>query len=53
LDHDNDHIAEGTDPTNWDTDGDWMVDWFEVHDDEEDGIRGDSSPIRYDSRQTG
>ena len=53
LDYDNDHIAEGTDPTNWDTDGDWMVDWFEVHDDEEDGIRGDSSPIRYDSRQTG
>jgi hypothetical protein len=30
-----------------------MVDWFEVHDDEEDGVRGDSSPIRYDSRQTG
>jgi hypothetical protein len=53
LDLDNDHIAEGTDPMNWDTDGDWMVDWFEVHDDEEDGIRGDSSPIRYDSRQTG
>jgi len=53
LDFDNDHIAEGTDPTNWDTDGDWMVDWFEVHDDEEDGVRGDSSPIRYDSRQTG
>ncbi|MDE0857320.1 MAG: hypothetical protein OSA38_01985 [Candidatus Poseidoniaceae archaeon] len=53
LDHDNDHIAEGSDPTNWDTDGDWLVDWFEVHDDEEDGIRGDSSPIRYDSRQTG
>ena len=53
LDFDDDHIAEGTDPTNWDTDGDWMVDWFEVHDDEEDGVRGDSSPIRYDSRQTG
>tara|TARA_B100001142_G_scaffold312653_1_gene348265 strand:- start:588 stop:1049 length:462 start_codon:yes stop_codon:yes gene_type:complete len=53
LDLDNDHIAEGTDPTNWDTDGDWMVDWFEVHDDEQDGIRGDSSPLRYDSRQTG
>ena len=51
LDFDDDHIAEGTDPTNWDTDGDWMVDWFEVHDDEEDGVRGDSSPIRYDSRQ--
>ena len=43
LDFDDDHIAEGTDPTNWDTDGDWMVDWFEVHDDEEDGVRGDSS----------
>ncbi|MBT60593.1 MAG: hypothetical protein CMA63_03440 [Euryarchaeota archaeon] len=53
LDLDDDHIAEGTDPTNWDSDGDWLVDWFEVHDDEEDGIRGDSSPIRYDSRQTG
>ena len=34
-------------------DGDWIVDWFEVFDDEEDGIRGDSSPLRYDSRQTG
>jgi len=53
LDVDNDHIAEGSDPMNWDTDGDWMVDWFEVHDDEDDGVRGDSSPIRYDSRQTG
>ena len=52
LDLDNDHIAEGSDPMNWDTDGDWMVDWFEVHDDENDGVRGDSSPIRYDSRQT-
>jgi hypothetical protein len=52
LDLDNDHIAEGSDPMNWDTDGDWMVDWFEVHDDENDGLRGDSSPIRYDSRQT-
>ena len=51
LDYDDDHIAEGTDPTNWDTDGDWLVDWFEVNDDEEDGLRGDSSPIRYDSRQ--
>ena len=53
IDLDNDHIAEGTSPINWDTDGDWIVDWFEVHDDEEDGIRGDSSPLRYDSRQTG
>jgi hypothetical protein len=52
LDLDNDHIAEGTDPMNWDTDGDWMVDWFEVNNDEDDGVRGDSSPIRYDSRQT-
>ena len=24
---------------NWDTDGDWMNDWFEVRDDEEDGVR--------------
>ncbi|MDP6870321.1 MAG: hypothetical protein QGI21_06080 [Candidatus Poseidoniaceae archaeon] len=52
LDLDDDHIAEGSDPLNWDTDGDWLVDWFEVMDDEEDGIRGDSSPIRYDSRNT-
>ena len=52
LDYNDDHIAEGTDPTNWDTDGDWMVDWFEVNDDEQDGSRGETSPIRYDSRQT-
>ena len=52
LDYNSDHVAEGTDPTNWDTDGDWMVDWFEVNDDEQDGSRGESSPIRYDSRQT-
>ena len=52
LDFNNDHVAEGTDPTNWDTDGDWMVDWFEVNDDEQDGSRGETSPIRYDSRQT-
>ena len=52
LDLDDDHIAEGSDPLNWDTDGDWLVDWFEVKDDEEDGSRGDSSPIRYDSRNT-
>ena len=52
LDLDDDHIAEGSDPLNWDTDGDWMVDWFEVSDDEDDDIRGDSSPIRYDSRNT-
>jgi len=53
LDIDDDHIAEGTDPLNWDTDGDWLVDSFEVSDDEEDGVRGDSSPIRYDSRVIG
>jgi hypothetical protein len=52
LDLDDDHIAEGSDPLNWDTDGDWLVDWFEVNDDEDDGFRGDSSPIRYDSRTT-
>ena len=39
LDYNDDHVAEGTDPTNWDTDGDWMVDWFEVNDDEQDGSR--------------
>ncbi|MBL6891131.1 MAG: hypothetical protein ISR22_03680 [Candidatus Poseidoniaceae archaeon] len=53
LDLDDDHIAEGSNPMHWDTDGDWIVDWFEVFDDEEDGVRGDSSPLRYDSRQTG
>ena len=53
MDFDDDHLAEGSSPINWDSDGDWIVDWFEVNDDEEDGIRGDSSPIRYDSRQTG
>ena len=52
MDFDDDHLAEGSSPINWDTDGDWIVDWFEVNDDEEDGL-GDSSPIRYDSRQTG
>ncbi len=52
LDLDDDHIAEGSDPLNWDTDGDWLVDWFEVKDDEEDGLRGDSSPLRYDSRES-
>ena len=52
LDFDDDHLAEGSSPLNWDTDGDWMNDWFEVRDDEENGVRGDSSPIRYDSRQT-
>ena len=38
---------------NWDTDGDWIVDYFEIHDDEIDGIRGDGSAIRYDKRLTG
>ena len=51
LDLDGDYIAEGTDPMNWDTDGDWLVDYFEIHDDEIDGIRGDGySAIRYDNR---
>ena len=50
LDLDGDFTAEGTDPTNWDTDGDWMVDWYEVHNDETDGERGDISAIRYDDR---
>ena len=52
LDFDDDHLAEGSSPLHWDTDGDWLVDWFEVRDDEEDGVRGQSSPIRYDSRET-
>ena len=51
LDYDGDSIAEGTDPTNWDTDGDWLNDRFEIADDLLDGVRGNSgSPIRYDDR---
>jgi hypothetical protein len=51
LDFDGDSIADGTDPTNWDTDGDWLNDRFEIADDLLDGIRGNSgSPIRYDDR---
>ena len=53
LDIDGDLIADGTDPTNWDTDGDWLNDYFEIDDDLLDGIRGNSgSPIRYDDRTT-
>ena len=53
LDIDGDQIADGTDPTNWDTDGDWVNDYFEIEDDMLDGIRGNSaSPIRYDDRTT-
>ena len=52
LDVDGDHTAEGTDPMKWDTDGDWLHDGWEVAEDEVDGIRGDSSPIHYDSRET-
>jgi hypothetical protein len=53
LDIDGDNIADGTDPTNFDTDGDWLNDWFEIDDDMMDGIRGNGgSPIRYDDRTT-
>ena len=53
LDIDGDQIADGTDPTNWDTDGDWLNDHFEIEDDLLDGLRGNSgSPIRYDDRST-
>jgi hypothetical protein len=53
LDIDGDNIADGTDPTNYDTDGDWLNDWFEIDDDMVDGIRGNGgSPIRYDDRTT-
>ncbi len=52
FDLDGDHTAEGSNPIDWDSDGDWMVDWFEVNDDEEDGNRGDGSPLRYDARET-
>ena len=40
LDIDGDLVADGTDPTNWDTDGDWLNDFFEIDDDLLDGIRG-------------
>ena len=33
-------MADGTSPTNWDTDSDWKVDWFEVNE--------EGTPIRYD-----
>jgi hypothetical protein len=53
IDIDGDQIADGTDPTNWDTDGDWLNDFFEIEDDMLDGVRGNSgSPIRYDDRTT-
>ena len=53
LDIDGDQIADGTDPTKWDTDGDWLNDFFEIEDDMLDGVRGNSaSPIRYDDRTT-
>jgi hypothetical protein len=51
IDIDGDQIADGTDPTKWDTDGDWFNDRFEIEDDILDGIRGNgASPIRYDTR---
>ncbi len=53
LDIDGDLVADGTDPANWDTDGDWLNDFFEIDDDLLDGIRGNSgSPLRYDDRTT-
>ena len=51
IDIDGDNFADGTDPTNWDSDGDWYNDWFEINDDIIDGVWGDSgSPMRYDTR---
>ena len=53
LDINGDNIADGTDPLNYDTDGDWLNDWFEIDDDMVDGVRGNGgSPIRYDDRTT-
>jgi hypothetical protein len=53
IDIDGDQIADGTNPANWDTDGDWLNDFFEIEDDLLDGVRGNSgSPIRYDDRTT-
>ena len=48
LDIDDDGVADGSSPKNWDTDGDWIVDWFEVNEDEKTSERGENSPIRYD-----
>jgi len=53
LDIDGDQVADGTHPFNYDTDGDWLNDHFEIEDDLLDGIRGNGgSPIRYDDRAT-
>ena len=53
IDIDGDQIADGTNPANWDSDGDWLNDYFEIEDDMLDGVRGNSgSPIRYDDRTT-
>jgi len=53
LDLDGDQIADGTDPFDYDTDGDWLNDHFEIEDDLLDGVRGNGgSPIRYDDRAT-
>ena len=53
LDIDGDNVADGTNPVNYDTDGDWINDWFEIDDDMVNGVRGDGgSPIRYDDRTT-
>lgn len=53
IDIDGDQIADGTNPAHWDTDGDWLNDYFEIEDDMLDGVRGNSgSPIRYDDRTT-
>ena len=53
IDIDGDQIADGTNPAHWDSDGDWLNDYFEIEDDMLDGVRGNSgSPIRYDDRTT-
>ena len=53
LDIDGDQVADGTHPFNYDTDGDWLNDHFEIEDDLLDGVRGNGgSPIRYDDRAT-
>ncbi len=53
IDMDGDQIADGTDPLNWDSDGDWLNDWFEIENDMLDNIRGNGpSPLRWDDRKT-
>ena len=51
LDFDGDSVADGTNILNWDTDMDWLNDWFEIDSAIDSGSRNESvSPIRYEVR---